>query len=325
MVKAINANHKHIEDVFKLIKNTEKSGMLTHSKLDGLTGISGLMTVGLLQRLAKQLAKEKNICYLEIGVFQGLTLVSTALAAPNLPCFGIDNFATLDPEEKNKTIVRNRLHEFNARNATLIDSDFEEALEGLNDYLGAKKVGVFFIDGPHDYRSQLVCLMLIKPYLHERAVIVVDDANYPDVRWSTKDFLLGHPEFKLLFDAYSPAHPTNMTSREKEKHRCGWLNGIHVLIRDQEDVLPKMFPPTNAGERNLYLNEWLAHRLRMAEMAPESLRLADAICTNNKAADKLSRRALKNKYEKNKDRLNLLFDDRNVFSKDLPLSRFNLI
>lgn len=33
--------------------------------------------------------------------------------------------------------------------ATLIDKDFEEALLNFD-----RKVGVYFVDGPHDYRSQ---------------------------------------------------------------------------------------------------------------------------------------------------------------------------
>ena len=323
MKKMTAPGQKHIEQVLKIILETEKSGLLTNRQPDGLSGISGLKTVGLLQRLARYFADRANLCYLEIGVFQGLTLVSTALEAPELKCFGIDNFATLDPEDKNKSIVCERLDRFGANNATLIDADFEDALKGLNNHLGSRKIGIYFIDGPHDYRSQLMCLMLIKPFLSENAVIVVDDANYPDVRWSTKDFLLGHPEFKLLFDAYSPAHPVNMTVTEKTEHELGWLNGIHVIVHDPNTTLPEMLPPTNDHERTLYLNEWLTHRLRLAELSPEALRLADAICSGDKTADKEARLALDSRYRELKSKIGSLFKDRNVFSGALPLSRIN--
>ena len=116
----------HIEQVLGIIRDTEAGGLLTDRSADGLSGISGLKTVGLLQRLARLFAIEPDACYLEIGVFQGLTLVSTALEAPELPCFGIDNFATLDPEGENQAIVRERLDRFGAANATLVDADFEE-------------------------------------------------------------------------------------------------------------------------------------------------------------------------------------------------------
>ena len=312
----------HIERILEIIRETEENGLLADRRDEGLSGISGLKTVGLLQRLAQLFAGQKNACYLEVGVFQGLTLVSTALEAPDMACFGIDNFATLDPDGANQAIVRERLDRFGAANATLIDADFEKALEGLDDHLGGRKIAVYFVDGPHDYRSQMVCLLAGVRHLHERAVIIIDDANYPDVRWSTKDFLTGHSEFKMVFDAYSPAHPANMTKEEKAVHEAGWLNGVQILLRDPDGDLPDMVPPTAPLERTLYLNEWLAHRLRLAELAPEALTLADAVCSEDNGAEAITREAL---LEKHKTLRNIIDDrhpDRNTYSRGLPASRF---
>ncbi len=314
---------EHFERVLEIIKETERDGLLTDRSEDGLSGISGLKTVGVLQRLARLFADEADACYLEIGVFQGLTLVSTALEAPELPCFGIDNFATLDPDGENQAIVRERLDRFGAANAALMDADFETALEGLDADLNKRKVAVYFVDGPHDYRSQMVCLLAAMRHLHERCVIVIDDANYPDVRWSTRDFLTGHPEFKMAFDAYTPAHPANMTAEEKPIFEAGWLNGVQILVRDPDGTLPVMMPPTQPEERTIYLNEWLAHRLRLAELAPEALRLADAICRRDAAVDEVARQSLETRYEDVKSKTDSLFEDRNVFSAGLPLSRLN--
>jgi predicted O-methyltransferase YrrM len=322
-VTATVAGREHIQRVLEIIEETERDGLLADRREDGLSGISGFKTVGVLQRLAKLFADDAGACYLEIGVFQGLTLVSTALEAPELTCFGIDNFATLDPEGENQAIVRERLDRFGVANATLIDADFEEALKGLAAHLGGRKVAIYFVDGPHDYRSQLVCLLAGLRHLHERAVIVIDDANYPDVRWSTRDFLTGHPEFKMAFDAYSPAHPSNMTTEEKAVHESGWLNGVHILVHDPDGVLPDMIPPTNPAERSLFFNEWLTHRLRLAELAPEALRLADAICRGDVAADEAARQSLEARYGEVKRKTESLFEDRNVYSAGLRLGRFN--
>ncbi len=311
----------HIERVLEIIKETERDGLMTDRREDGLSGISGLKTVGVLQRLARLFAAETDACYLEIGVFQGLTLVSTALEAPDMACFGIDNFATLDPKGENKKIVTGRLETFGVANAALIDSDFEDALEGLDTHLGGRKVCVYFIDGPHDYRSQMVCLLAGLKHLDDRAVIVIDDANYPDVRWSTRDFLTGHPEFKMVFDAYSPAHPANMTDDEKAVHEAGWLNGVQILVRDPDGDLPTMMPPTDAAERTLFLNEWLAHRLRLAELAPEALALADAVCAGDE--ETAARESLKSRYDSLGGRLAERHPDRNTNSAGLPPSRFN--
>lgn len=308
--------------VIDKIDETEKNGLLNDRRADGLSGLSGLKTVGLLQRLVHLFSDDSSACYLEIGVYQGLTLVSTALESASVPVYGIDNFATLDPEEKNLSIVRQRMEKFDVKNAHLINMDFEAAMESLGDHIGDKKLGVYFIDGPHDYRSQLICLTLAKRFLHDNAVIVIDDANYPDVRRSTRDFLLGHPEFKMVFEAYSPDHPANLERDELAKWEAGWLNGVNVLVRDPDNVLPDMLPPVDE-DRTLYFNEWLVNRLRLAELAPEALVLADAITRKDTAAEQDAREAMLERYGLNKPEFEKRLRNRNVYSKGLPVAKMN--
>jgi predicted O-methyltransferase YrrM len=321
--RPVSDNAAYIESVLGAISETESGGLLSDRHEQGLDGISGSKTVGLLQRLVRGIAGDASSCYLEVGVFQGLTLISAALETPDVACFGIDNFATLDPDGTNLGIVRQRMATFGTQNAHLINQDFEVALEALDTHIGERKVGVYFVDGPHDYRSQLICLMLIKPFLHENAVIVIDDANYPDVRWSTRDFLLGHREFKLAFDAYSPAHPANMSEDEKPRYEAGWLNGVNVIVHDPADVLDAMLPPTNDHERTMYLNEWLAHRLRLGELAPQALILADAVCSGDAEAEAAARAALSSAYAPDAEMFAARFADRNMYSAGLTESRLN--
>ncbi len=312
-----------IESVLAAVEETEATGLKTDRRADGLSGISGAKTVGLLQRLVGLFEGRDDICYLEVGVFQGLTLISTALEAPGLACFGIDNFATLDPEGTNLRVVRDRMTKFETANAHLINDDFEVALEALDQHIGDRKVGVYFVDGPHDYRSQLICLTLAKRYLADDAVIVIDDANYPDVRWSTRDFLLGHDDYRMVFDAYSPAHPANLSDDVKARHEDGWLNGVNVLVRDTDMVLADMLPPTSDHERRFYLNEWLAHRLRLAELAPEALVLADAVATGDMAAEENARAVLVNAVAAHGNLFEGRYADRNMYSAELSEGRIN--
>jgi len=312
-----------LTDIIVALSETEREGLQTDRSADGLSGLSGARTVGLLQRLSRLFTNEPEACYLEIGVFQGLTLTSTSLEAPAMPCYGIDNFATLDPDGTNLNIVKDRLYRFGAANAQLINLDFEQALENLGDHIGEHRVAVYFVDGPHDYRSQLICLTLIQPWLHENAVIVVDDANYPDVRWSTRDFLHAFPDYRLLFDAYTADHPANLSDAAKAEVEAGWLNGIHVLVRDREGALAPMLPPTESFERDLYLNEWLVHRLRLAELAPESLALADATVRRDSKAETAARDRLMAAYTVNQDLFRDRHEDRNLYSAGLPATRFN--
>lgn len=313
-----------LQKIIDTVRDADTGGLLSDRRAEGLSGISGLKTVGVLQRLVRLFDGAAAVAYLEIGVFQGLTLVSAALEAPAMPCFGIDNFRILDPDSKNKEITIERIDRFGAANATLIDMDFEDALAGLDAQLDGRKVSVYFVDGPHDYRSQIVCLLGALRHLHNDAVIVVDDANYPDVRRATRDFLTGHPEFKMIFEAYSPAHPANLDEADRIKWEEGWLNGVNILVRDPADVLPEMLPPVD-DDRTLYFNEWLVHRLRRAELAPEAVALADAVCTGDMGAEEKARDALLKKYALWRDASDGRFADRNTYSQGLTQGRFNEI
>lgn len=306
--------------VFAALLETEENGFLNDHREKGLGGLSGHKTVGALQRLIKLFADDPAACYLEVGVFQGLTLVSTALEASTMPCFGVDNFATLDPEGKNLKIVEQRISQFETKNTTLINSDFEDALTRLEDYLEGRKVALYFIDGPHDYRSQLVCLLAAMRHLHDQAIILIDDANYPDVRQSTYDFLTGHPEFKMVFEAYSPAHPANMTEQERSEWESGWLNGIQVLVRDPDGQLPVMMPPVDE-DRTLYFNEWLVHRLQLAELAPEAVALAQAVCLQDADDESAARLRLQARFKKMTQDFKGRFADRNTYSSGLTTGR----
>jgi hypothetical protein len=316
------ANRDFVRRVLSAIAETDRDGLLVDHRARGLAGISGLKTVGLLQRLQRLFAADAQACYLEIGVFQGLTLVSAALAAPAMPCFGVDNFRILDPDEKNLSIVKERIAAFAAGNARLLNMDFESVLESLDRHIGARKIAVYFVDGPHDYRSQLVCLLLAKKFLHERAVIVIDDANYADVRFATRDFLLGHAEFKMAFEAYTPDHPAHLDEPAKAEAEAGWLNGVNVLVTDPDGHLPPMLPEVPA-DRTLYFNEWRTHRLRLAELAPEALALADAIARGDGAAERAARARLDAAYAKAKSLFEGRHEDRNVASRGLTAGRIN--
>ena len=313
-----------LKQVISVVTETEEDGLLRDRRAEGLSGISGLKTVGALQRLVRLCADDEAACYLEIGVFQGLTLVSAALEVPELPCFGIDNFATLNPDGENKKIVNQRLEKFAVKNATLIDADFEAALENLDAHLQGRKIGVYFIDGPHDYRSQMVCLLAAKRHLHERVVVIIDDANYSDVRWSTRDFLAGHPDFKMVFEAYSPAHPANMEGGELKRWEEGWLNGVNILVRDPDGLLPDMLPPVD-GDRTVYFNEWLVHRLQAADLAPEAVALAGAIGAGDEKAEQAARETLLKAFESSKEKFESRYLDRNTDSASLTEGRLNIL
>jgi hypothetical protein len=302
------------EHVLTCVRAADRDGLLSDKGADVLGGLAGRATVGTLQRLVQSIRhRAATLCYLEIGVFQGLSLLSVALENPEFPCFGIDNFSILDPKSENLGIVTDRTRRLKITNARLVNQDYETALENLPAHIGIRKVGVFFVDGAHDYRSQLMALLLIRPYLAEQAVIVVDDANYFDVRQATRDFLLTHREFKMIYESYSPGHPANLDQAILEKHEAGWLNGVNIIVADPQNLLPAIYPPVRAEARDLYVNEWLVHRHRLAELAPQALAVAQAVIDGTDTAGAIAALKADHKPEY-RDR----HPDRNVYSAGLP-------
>jgi predicted O-methyltransferase YrrM len=301
-----------IEKYKKAIQESISKGLLTE-KTDVLTGYSGEKLVGCLQRLS-QIAITDNSCYVEVGVFQGLTLLSVGQAIPQNSVYGIDNFAFFDPQNKNLDIVKERQKKLNLNNVEIVNEDYEDALEQLKKHIGEKQVAVYFIDGPHDYRSQLMCLELIKPYLAENAIILVDDCNYLHVRQANRDFLKINPTFKLLFEAYTNVHPLNLNESDRKLHQKGWWDGVNIIVHDPKNELKEKFPPT-IRNRALFENDHATHATKYPEAIPYLLPLVNILGgLVYKTAKKLKNKEgiLKGKYKA-----------MNTFSEKLPLESFN--
>lgn len=238
-------SEEYFENVAAAIQKARQAQ--TGTSPDVLKGYSGTKLIALLQALSKSLLSNADVCYLEVGVFQGLTLLSVANhlnadRSDELLCFGVDNFSQFDVERKNYDLVTRTAAGLGLTNVRLINRDYEDAFVHLREHIENRKLGVYFVDGPHDYRSQLMCLLLAVPYMASQSVILVDDCNYPHVRLATRDFLVTHPEFKLAFEAYTPGHPMNAQEAVQIEYRNGWWNGVHVLVRDVDDLLASIMP-----------------------------------------------------------------------------------
>jgi cephalosporin hydroxylase len=248
--------NKH--ELLECIKKADSNPAKTDSSV--LTGFSGAKILSLLKNLATIIVNNE-LTYLEVGVYRGLTLLSVAGSVPEYEVFGIDNFAFFDKDGKNLDIIKERMNRFNLNNASIINEDFEDALENLGKFTGNKKTGLYFIDGPHDYRSQLIALMLIRPWLSENAIIIIDDCNYRHVRQANRDFLMTNQEYKLIFQAYTKAHPENLKADERGEAEAGWWNGINVIVRDPFDNFEPFFPPV-VRDKNLFTNDHHIHTAR---------------------------------------------------------------
>lgn len=260
------------EALSSILEESFKTSRLRYAGDEILSGFSGEKLVGLLQRLSQTLNTERE-AYLEVGVFQGLTLLSVALANREATAIGVDNFSLFNEGGANRRLVEERRSKLNLNNARLLEADFEEALlQKLDTVLDGRQIGVYFVDGPHDYRSQLLCLLQAIPRLAHGAVILVDDANYAHVRQATVDFLRLQTDFALAAEAYTPAHPANLSGEVKEASLAGWWNGVHVIVHDPKHCWPRQLP--EVPSRDIYFQSHEVFRHELAEAAEPILNWA---------------------------------------------------
>ncbi len=246
---------EHFKKIYEAINNGNSE---PHTPPKGLSGFSGEKLLSALVNLSSYNLSEEKV-YLKLGVYQGMSLLSIAHGVKdNTQIFGIDNFASFDEDGENESIVNSRIEKLGLRNVHLINLDYEEALRDLKKIIGDKKIGVCFVDGPHYYRSQLICLLLIQPYLSDDAIIIVDDCNYRHVRLANRNFLLTNPSFKLFFEAYTKSHPQNMPPSEEAFARKVWWNGVNILTYDKHNQQKATYPETFKS-RVLYENKHIMH------------------------------------------------------------------
>jgi hypothetical protein len=234
-------------------------------------GYSGGKIGYLLASIAQEIKSDSSV-YAEIGVFRGATLLHVAKHS-GAHCVGIDNFSLFNPDGNNEMVVRDKIAKAGLADVTLINSDFELALKNWSGE--ASEIGLLFVDGPHDYRSQLIALLLAEPLMATVSAIVVDDANYMHVRQATWDFLSCSPGWGLLAEITTECHPAVQVDSEKRLgQRKGWSNGIHVLVRDDNQILE--FGPQETRDLSAFYMSHDVFRHRLGPISDVALDYADS-------------------------------------------------
>ena len=180
-----------------------------------LSQVDGMTTASVLQLLNHAVGcLDPEEAYCEVGCLRGATIIGATLGHDDKRAIAIDNFSEHNPGYNYPTFLTN-LKRFNTK-VEFHNKDFEAALIGLRKR--QIKIGAYFYDAAHDYRSQLMGLLLAVPLLADKALLVIDDTNSIPTRQATIDFLVACPQAKLLFDLRTPGNG----------HSSFW-NGIMVL------------------------------------------------------------------------------------------------
>jgi predicted O-linked N-acetylglucosamine transferase (SPINDLY family) len=203
---------RFLEQLPTLYENWGQAGVCPKSNRfqTVLDQVQSLTTANVMQLLNFAVeCMESDEVYCEIGCFQGGSLIGALLEHPERMAYAVDNFSEFDPwgnslEQLMENLVNFQLDE----QVYFCNQDFEEFFLNLREMNIEDKIGVYFYDGAHDYRSQLMGLLLVRPFLAKQAVIITTHSNWQAAQQANCDFMAVTPTGKL--SRYPlPFHSTN--------------------------------------------------------------------------------------------------------------------
>ena len=193
---------------------------------DSLDLIEGMTTANVMQLLNIAVeCMDAGEVYCEIGTYRGSTLIGALLNQGDRMAYAVDNFSEFDADGVCLDALLNNLNHFGLEEQVYFcNQDFQQFFLELRELESDDKIGVYFYDGAHDYRSTLLGLLLVKPFLADRALIIVDDANWDTVQQACWDFLAVTPEAIASLELFTPV----------ARHATFW-NGIQILSWDRSN------------------------------------------------------------------------------------------
>ncbi len=186
-----------------------------------------------IRHFLNSLCSHDDAVYLELGTYTGSTFFAATMNN-KAKCIGVDDFS----EPNVKPIVDrgmwtecgnpydtfvNNWQKYENGNAAFVKASVEELTE---EDFGGSKVNILFYDANHDMMVQMNNLNHLLPFLDEKFILVVDDANFDGVvegavTWAQENNLKCYLERKILSSVIeSPVH---------------WWNGIHVMVLEKDN------------------------------------------------------------------------------------------
>lgn len=205
---------------------------MEESKLseDVILGVEGMSTPK-VRHFLNNLASLSGVNYLEIGTYQGSTLIS-ALHGNEGNFFAIDNFVW--EGDKNRRILRDNLEKFDLQDKVkFFDADCWELDLGQID----KKINVYFYDGDHNLEKQGEALTYFGPVLADEFIYIVDDwrdAGDDEKSGAARGTYVGikEGEYNIAYEAEAPRStrlPLGVTGP-------GYHQGLGIFVLEKNDV-----------------------------------------------------------------------------------------
>jgi protein O-GlcNAc transferase len=214
-----------IDKLPSFYENWDKDSVCPKSKrLEPITQqFKGMASVNVMQLLNFGVeCLEPNEVYCEIGCFQGASLIGALLDNPEKMAYAVDTFSQLDLLRDNLNKLIENISNFDLEEQIIFcNQEVEDFFLEFNSSQIEEKIGLYFYNGAQDYRSRLMGLLLVKPFLANQSIIVLSQCNWEASYQASLDFIASHPQSRLVLDF----------STEQTNSSTGW-NGLQVISWD---------------------------------------------------------------------------------------------
>lgn len=177
----------------------------------------------IINRGVEQLPEDQ--AYVALGVGHGFTMFAGMAAHPRRTCIAVDEFH--NRRERREKFLR-RFERWKSGSHYFHETNFRDYFQNIHQ----GEIGLYLIDGERTYQDQWDALAAAEPFLAESGTILIDDANWPQVRKAALDFVSRSDfEYVTILDAQTPrsGHPT-------------FWNGMMILQRGRRRAMSMTIP-----------------------------------------------------------------------------------
>lgn len=209
------------EEIARISLPYEEEGV--RQRYDPCPDVEGMVSVKKQQllRLAFACIGEGE-CYLEVGTYQGKSLLSAAMGNISRPCYACDDFSQCSIPNARERLLSN-LERYGLRDRVVFfPTDFRGNLTPSHI---REAVGLYFYDGAHDYESHYQAIRLVEPLLAPVALVIIDVWRFAAdsqsyARVATKQAIIeSSRRWRQLY---------NLPARHNGDHAM-WWNGVAVF------------------------------------------------------------------------------------------------
>ena len=184
------------------IPHREREMKRTMHKICNIPRMSTLAIGAIINEAVSQM--QDNHTFVNVGVWHGFTLLSGIINNARKRCIGIDNFSEFGGP-RNAFLEKFKKHK--RPNHSFYEMDYIDYFSNVH----KEPIGFYMYDGNHSHKNQLRGLQVAEPFFSENCILLIDDANYDEVRQVTMEFLSSSSyEYQIILDrtTYCNYHPT---------------------------------------------------------------------------------------------------------------------